>query len=729
MTARLWQAADAGDRPPAGSAPPADDAEQRPEEAAPGAAVEEDSESEEHSRQARAAQRELFTHAPDFIPASFGGSLVGGAQHVVSGGHLTGDVYLGGRTEIHHHAQVTETVGASGQIPAAALERLDRAFVADHDFTAALGRLREERVLVLSGAHGSGRSTAAQVLLHRLGVPAVRALQPDLAPGALPTHLTFAGGYVLADLPLSRNKPLRQTHLYAMREQLAKVDGYLVLTVASTAHVIGASPFHWRRPAVDEVLRAHLAVLCAGRDDVGRLLALTPVGDFLAQGHHRIAEAADFARALAAFDGTEQGIAQLAGFGMAAVEHQCRTWLADARLPLRDKAFLISLALLDDAPYVLAAELADVLFVEFQRLQHPATPPEIPVFGPSPDERLELARAVADQRTEQTEWGPISQYMTRFAERGTARALLTEVWTGHPSARPALVAWLKRLAQDKRPLVRTRAAAGAALLAAADLPSAVALLIDGWAASRSFRPRVMAANALTLAQLLDVTAILPLLTRWCDDPDWARRWTAIRALSLLASHRPALAGPALNALAGRARTESGSEAERRNLIESTALLLSGGEGGEPEEMLSELVRLLYQDSTAVRALVLGAFVLAGENTDEGALVEWYAETGVASPQATRDLATLWRAALNDRGETRRALDAMRLWVSVAEQRSDALHAVEHLLPLLISTAADRDRLAHLLRTLPRDDAGTRPQIAEHLLAVVSRAPAAGPTPS
>jgi hypothetical protein len=690
------------------------------------AAGEEDGpEPEERTQEARAAQRELFAHTPGFIlgdTAAFGGSLVGGDQHGVSGGHVGGDVYMGGRTEIHHHGPASDGTDASGEIPRARLDALAAVFSDGPAFDGALRRLREERVLVLSGAHATGRSAAALMLLHRLGVPAVYALDPETTPGALSGRLTRPGGHVLRDLPLSRNRPLRDTHLYAAREQLEKADGYLVVTVENSPHLPGVTPCAWVPPSPLDVVRAHLARRRPdggddNDDDVERLLGLDPVAEFLAADRHP-AEAAAFAEALGDYDGSEQALARLADFGQAAVEKQCRDWLRDPDTGLRDKAFLISLAVFDQAPYVLAAELADKLYVHFQRLQHPEVPPEIPVFGPAAADRLTLARADGELRSEPTEWGAVPQFTAGFREERTPRVLLTEVWTRHPSARPALVEWIRQLARDGRPLVRTRAAAATALLVAADLPSTMALLVDGWATSRAFGPRVTAANTLTLAQLLGAPVVLRLLTQWCSDGHVGRRWTAIRAFGLLAPLRPDLAGPALGALAARARADASNKAERDNLTESAALLLSGGPGRRRGEVLAEFVRLLYLDTPAVRDLALAAFVRACDNAEDGALVGWYAESGMYEADAARDLATLWRTALGDRAHTRPALDALRTWVYVGGRRADAAYALELLLPALVVSADDRKRLDHELRTLRAEDGGPRPPLADHLLTVL-----------
>ncbi|MYZ34134.1 MULTISPECIES: hypothetical protein [unclassified Streptomyces] len=730
--------------PPAGPGagpvpPPAASADQQsPHQPQPQPPEDGERAEEEHAQEARAAQRELFAHAPEFMLRStaFGGSYVAGAQHGVSGGQVGRDVIMGSKTEIHHHGPSwLGPENPSGEISRAELDRLAEVFVeGDKEFfEAALRRLRTERVLVLSGAHSTGRRAAAWMLLYRLGVTTVRDLDPETHPKSLAAGLADAGGHVLCDLSLSRNRPLRDIHVRAVREQLAKRDSYLVITVRDRSYVHAVTTCAWQAPASADVLRAHLtrrmaaavdtdtagttgAAHTTASDEVERLLGLPPVQDFLAQGHQRLAEVAAFAADLAAYDGSEQAREALAGFSRATVEQQCREWLTDTDLSLRDKAFLISLAVFDRAPYVLAAELGDLLFVRFQQLNHPEEPAEIPVFGPSVGDRLHLARARGEQRDEQTEWGQVPQYMAEFRESRTARTLLSDVWTAHPSARPALVEWLKDLARDGRPLVRTRAAATTALLAEADLPSTVALLIDGWATSRGLGARLMAANALTLAHLTGAPAVPKLLSQWCADAHGARRWTAIRAFALLAPVSPELVGPALDALAARAADEESGEAETEHLFQSTTLLLSAGRRAE---MLSELVRLVQRDSPAVRTLALTAFTRSCATVDEDSLLEWYADNGAAEPDGRRDLATLWRTALGDLSHTRDALESLRAWVRAADRRPDVESALAALLPELIRTAADQQRLSHLLRTLRGADGGPPPGAAARLLAVLT----------
>lgn len=137
------------------------------------------------------------------------------------------------------------------------------------------------------------------------------------------------------------------------------------------------------------------------------------------------------------------------------------------------------------------------------------------------------------------------QQKARFVDERVSLVLLREVWLGHPSARPALIGWLRRLADDGRPLVRTRAASTVAVLARTDLPSAMALITEPWCTSKRYRHRLVAVNALALAHLIETPYIPRILDDWCQGEDERLRWVAVRAYGLIGPERP---GQALAAL-------------------------------------------------------------------------------------------------------------------------------------------------------------------------------------
>ncbi|MFD9503262.1 hypothetical protein [Streptomyces sp. NPDC060035] len=726
----------ASDNP--GGAPDAPEAPQ-PGDGAPSPASDAPEEEAEQPQDAWSARRDLYAHSPAIMvgaSARFEGGLSGRDQHGVSGGHVVGDVIMGSKTEIYQLGVPSDT-HTSGLIPQDSLDRTAVLFVPGGDGSAFAGlveRLRTERVLVLSGQHFTGRRTAALMLLNRLGATSVRSLDRDTTPAALAGLLDGTRGHVLCDLALRRAQPLRDTHLLALRERLVEQDAHLVITVDPAAALEDVPVAHWQPPQSRAVLEAHLAALLddhagPGADAVAALLEHSSVKEFLDRGH-QLREVAAFARLLARIALGRAAGHDLEHFSLAALESQVEEWFGDPSASLSDKAFLVSLAAFNEAPYALTAELSDVLYALLQKTEDPSKPPLVPVFGNAASGRLNRARAERYEENEVTEWGPVAQRKARYRDDRAALVLLREVWTGHPSARPALVAWLDRLADDGRPLVRTRAASTAAVLAAADLPSAMALVITRWATSRRYRQRLVAVNALTLAHFLGAPNVLRILSSWCAGGDRRERWAAIRAYALIGPAHPAEALQALRSVArthfmagdGLGGDTGGLAEEIDELASSVALLLLSPAGGQ---VLAEMGGWLG-DEPALRDLALRSFLSAcahPEDSDSTAspapLLEWYAVAAAARAPQTRDIAGLWTAALRDRHHTEDALGVLRAWTWSADHSPRAEAALAALLPDLVETDTDRRRLAHLLRTMPAEDGGTTPPpVAGRLLAVV-----------
>ncbi|MFJ9824251.1 hypothetical protein ACIRSU_07720 [Streptomyces sp. NPDC101160] len=762
----------------AGAAPEATD------ETATGAAELPDAEEEtEHAWDSR---RDLYRHSPGIMlghSARIGGSLVGGDQHGVSGGHVTGDVILGGKVEYHLGADTEER---SGEIPVSEVEALARNFVypgapqQDGDeaetgtgtgrndshsadvsagigtavpfggpdldepwepgspFALALAGLREHRVAVLSGPATTGRRAAALMLLRAVGTRSYRALDPALSPGRLTGELREGCGHIVADYATSAERPLQEHHIRALSERLHATGSHLVLVVGPHPVVHGGvAPVPWRSPAPAALLAGHLANRNLGGRRVDELLALDEVQAVLA--HHRpVADTARFADRVAGHALGTVSLSELGAFGHYAAERQVREWFDSGDHTLHDKAFLIALATFDEAPYPLTAELSDVLFGLLQRIENPGEPARIPVFGTSSALRVEQALADRYQEPEETEWGPVLQTKVQFRDRLTAITLLREVWTGHPSARPALIAWLRRLADDPRPVVRTRAAATAAVMAEADLPSAMALLIGSWAADRRLRARLAAANALALAHHLGAPHVSRILAEWCVAPDHRLRWTAARGYALVGDAFPqeALAAltDAVRGMESRGGPVRGWTGERDDLAQSAAaLLLAAGQEAAARDDWKTAAGLwdalpgLARGTT--RDFVLRATVHACGPTDGPAgtgrplLLDLFAR---ADPRPGTDgavlrhaLAALWRGVLNDPMASASGLQALRQWVRAAEHDGGAETALAELLPMLAVSTEDHRRLAYLLENLRGEDDSTPPAVASRLRSLVA----------
>ncbi|GGL74416.1 hypothetical protein GCM10010129_17720 [Streptomyces fumigatiscleroticus] len=737
-------------------------AEDAPKDGARKDGAAEEAEERDQPQNAWAARRDLVDHSPRTMNVGartrFGGSLVGGDQHGVSGGRVTGDVIMGSKTEVHHwtfsgfpRAGGLPAVSAvAGEIPRSTLERLAASFVAAEETVEdLLARLRRDRVLVLSGARFTGRRTAALMLLHRLGASPVRTLDRDTAPGALAERIAAGRddgggnggggngggedgsgrvrGYVLCDLANRRGTPLREPHLLAVRDRLAEQDAYLVVTVGPTAVLEDVPVVGWEPPDAAEVLAAHLRTWTDEPTAAG-LLGLPDVKEFLGRAH-QLRETAAFARLLARYAAGEVTARAVGQFSLVSLENQVREWFEEdeSAVHLRDKAFLIALAAFDGGPYALTAELSDLLYRFLQKTENPSRVPEVPVFGTHIGKRLQLARAERFEDDEHTEWGPVTQQKARFADERLSLVVLREVWTGHPSARPALIDWLRRLADDGRPLVRTRAAATVAVLARTDLPSAMALVIEVWATSSRFRHRLVAVNSLTLAHLIDTPNIPRILDAWSKDGDRRLRWVAARAYALIGPERPQQALAALRDAVRRlyadpAEVDDFDREMAEELAEAVELLLLSPAS---DEVLAQL-REHIDDDRAVHDLTLNGFVKACAHTEDDddrygvpLVLDWYARASTEGREAATGIAHLWRRALDDRHTTERALEVLRRWVLIADRSTATEWALAALLPRLVTTASEYQRLSHLLRTMPGEDGAPPPPVAARLLTTLS----------
>ncbi|KUO21160.1 hypothetical protein [Streptomyces dysideae] len=708
---------------------------------AAGAAGEE-SEERDQPQNAWAAQRDLIDHSPRTMRigsrARFGGSYFGGDQNIGGDQHnVTGDVFMGGKTEIHQWSLAGHSLSAatSGEVPQRHLDRLADSFVADEETVEnLLVRLRRDRVLVLSGARFTGRHTAALMLLRRLGATPVHILDRDSAtPSALADGITAPAdsqnsesqvrGYVLCDLATRRGSPLREPHLLAARSRLAEQDAYLVVTVGLTAVLEDVPCVVWQPPAAAEVLAAHLRTH-TGEETAAELLELPAVAEFLGRSH-QLREIASFADRLGKYAAGEATEDDVTGFSRESLENQVQEWFEEdeASIHLRDKAFLVALAAFDGGPYALTAELSDLLFRFLLKTENSARVPEVPVFGTHIGKRLQLARAEKYEDEEHTEWGPVTQQKARFVDERAPLVLLREVWTGHPSARPALVEWLRRLADDGRPLVRTRAASTVAVLARTDLPSAMALVIEPWATSNLFRHRLVAVNSLTLAHVIGTPNVPRILDGWSQSEDRRLRWVAARAYALIGPELPEQALAALRDAARRLYDDLDDPDDFdlemvRELSAAVALLLLSP---AHDQVLAELRRHL-DDDLAVHSLTLGGFISACRRQEEEndrasrpLVLTWYADAATGGQEAAHGIPFLWRAVLGDRDTTGSALDVLADWVLIADRSEATEWALAALLPQLVTTPTEYQRLSHLLRTMPGADGAPRPRVADRLL--------------
>ncbi|MFI5865582.1 hypothetical protein [Streptomyces sp. NPDC051546] len=629
-----------------------------------------------------------------------------GINDGVAAGKIIGDVVTGGKTEIYYSfgggsGQV------SGEIPQETMDRLAEGFVSlDTGFDSLLARLRAERVLVLAGDPSTGRRTAGLMLLHRLGITPVHALDRTTNPDdILPKENC---GHVLLDLKTSRTQPLREAQVLALRGRLRDKDSYLVITTGHSPYIEDTIQVaRWTPPAEEEVLSAHLRAR-TDETTAARLLALPNVAEFLTR-EHQLREVARYATVLVREDGDE-----IEEYSLLALKRQIQEWFEESEntFHLREKAFLIALAVFDNGPYPLTAELSDALYERLRRTGNDDFQERIPVFGTHIGKRLQTARARPRPAEEVTEWGPVRQLNAEFKDDRTALLLLSEVWTGHPAARPALIRWLTDLATDGRPFVRTRAAAAVAVLARNDLPSAMALIVESWADDGNTTRRTTAVSALTFAHRISVPNIPRIIDGWSAGDTNARRcWVAIRVHGLIGSERPE---ETLAMLRAQARHQHDKTKPDQQIVdelpESVALLILSP---ARERTLSDLLRTL-DDHPAIRKLTLDGFLAACTRHTEDTTPP-ILEAFTYSPEAAPHIARLLRTALGDRAYTQHAEErVLRPWIRAADRDTVTEQALASLLTALAVSPRETARLAHLLATVDGGDGRPRPPVAHRL---------------
>lgn len=383
-----------------------------PAEAAGPAQEKAAAEPEQPAQEPWAARRDLDAHTPPSM-------VFDGINQGVTAHQVIGDIISGGKTEIHYEFGGFGGFGGgqvSGEIPAGTLERLADSFVCEGTaFGSLLERLRHEHVLVLTGAPFTGRRTAALMLLHRLGAAPVHAMDREVTPSELSRRFVSTGeahGHVLCDLEPSREQPLREAHLLALRGQLREQNAYLVITTGHSPYIEDTVRLaDWQAPAPETVLST-LLHRHLGRAEAQELLARPAVTEFLSRGH-QIREVVGYAAVLLRADETE-----MEQYSLVTLERQVQEWFeeADNRLHLREKAFLIALAAFDNGPYALTAELSDTLYSALLRTGDDRFQKAIPVFGTHIAKRLQIARARRYTADEQTEWGPVTQLKAAFLD-------------------------------------------------------------------------------------------------------------------------------------------------------------------------------------------------------------------------------------------------------------------------------------------------------------------------
>ncbi|MFE0182746.1 hypothetical protein [Streptomyces olivaceus] len=699
---------------------------------------------EDPAPEAWEAIEQLFALAPH---------LRSGRANVMGDTRVSGDVVAGDkRVDVYLRENSMPRLHTVGPLPTAELDYLAETFAPNRRYDELCSELTARRVLVLRGRPGTGRRTAALRMLMQVGPKAGEVIELDPGTEAVEfaDHIQPGGAHVVVDPITSQDSPLRDVHLNAVRRRLGD-DGLFVVVAAHGTAMEDVTADGWEPPPAADIARAHLLHAiqhsaadgpssgAVAADKARRLLELDPTVRYLSASPSP-GEAAGFARLLVEYAAGRCDDEELSGYGRTSAEKITSRWFGEGDqlrgTTLRDKAFLISLAVFDGLPYPLVAELGDLLYIRLRTVEEPDRAAGYSVFGSSPADRLALARAQEYDDETDTAWGRLPERVVAFQNESLWSSVLRHVWTSHPAVRKPLLAWFDTLVTDRRGFVRLRAAVASGVLAAADFGSAFDNFLNQWGSSSRPMQRQLAAWALyTAAEHGMDTAVRRLLSNWSRQHNLARRWTATRSYALLGG---ATATSALRDIGRMAVTGPAPDSALQSALEQAPEALL--QGPAAVTVLERLVQW-HGSRGPLRDLAAAGFLRGARKRHSAtgtAATAWPRLLWLADhdARARRYVVVMWRALLASRSHREAARDELARWVQVAgrasakasehraftnaaqfeemeryDTASDVESALGGLLPLLVETQNDWERLDFLLRRLDTPDGARRSTVA------------------
>ena len=562
-----------------------------------------------------------------------------------------------------------------GRMGEAEVAKVAKAYAEPPGFAEAMAELQAERVEILVGPGGTGRRAAAITLLD----PVKAAGQPivGLAPGTTVDQLaarTFdkGVGYLIADMiDADMSQENAEYHWDNVCRAVREAEAYLVVTTTAGARIARsatARSFSWRRPAVAEVLRAHLGsalVEDSVIDDVARALE---------QGA-TLGKVAETARQMAT--ATAEQVADLIAALADNDLQEVADWLDKVNAAIPDVLEVATLAFTAGLP----ERLVDEELGQF-RSQIAKFAPEVDLSKDEVKKEIDLRfRQVRKMRGEHPLLAvrdvPVARLASvpirhlDFAKAGYRSYVITELWQRLDTDFWAGIRWwIHEIADSGRLNLMGSAATGLALLAQRAPDEVMDRYLDPWTAEdASWNEQLMA--ILVIGQMSAfgdmATLALQIVVHWATQGSRSQRRVATYAFSGgLGARFPVDATRRLTHLADQGEPLAGNG-------HAVLFMTLAGQGADGALVLGELQwRMNHQRDLPAADRVLDniVYLLAIRNLRSGQPA--IAEFLMANPDRVGAAAPLWARAFVMRPWRERACTALLATLAAIErsQRSE-----------------------------------------------------------
>lgn len=520
---------------------------------------------------------------------------------------------------------------APGPVRPSLLAELRDRYAPVTGYGALVDRLSADRLLVLRGAPGTGRTTTGLRLLDEVAEGRVSRCTPETDIRNMDGLLEEGFGY-LYDMAACATDAPTDVHLDRLCGMLAEQHCHLVVVTAhDTRYDVAFAEYAAECPLPDPSDMLDRLLAWEGREqpDLARTLRptaavadLKPVREFL----RLPSETRWFAHLLTIHAQGQIDLSEVATRTTNSLARHVADWFAPlAMLPptaegddqVRRTSFRLALAIFDKTPFHIAAEAGELLAWEILLARSPRRTPGRPVFTDSRADHVGNSGARLYEDTAEFGDTRVPATFAAYEDDRMPTAVLRHAWNMH-NLRGPLIRWLRQLSQDARPLVWIRAALAVGALCAWDFSYTFHELIDPLATAPDdvpdhVRRRVVAAIALGhAARAPEMEPVVRhIVDEWCGSDDAAERWTGATALGYGMGLRDTTkAVEDLRTIGCRTEDDSDDEQSQADVASWAMAELFCRGGVEP--MAAAVLRWLEDDRVDVRFLgTLAAARIAG----------------------------------------------------------------------------------------------------------------------